>query len=91
MLLCGANAVGQSNYPDDMIKRFVEHSVESGMAIFLEAMKMYTSVTAPLAGLVNHIEGAEGDVVGVRFVPHRTLRRSLLDRPVIQALQLRCG
>jgi pyruvate carboxylase len=50
MLLCGANAVGHSNYPDDMIKRFVEHSVESGMAIFLEAMKMYTSVTAPWRG-----------------------------------------
>lgn len=43
---------------------FVEHSVQSGMAIFLEAMKIYTSVTAPLAGLVNRIDVAEGDVVG---------------------------
>ena len=91
MLLCGANAVGHSNYPDNMAKRFVEHSVQSGMAIFLEAMKMYTSVTAPLAEPVNHIEVAEGDLVGVRFIPHRTLRWSLLDRPVIQAPQLRCG
>jgi pyruvate carboxylase len=34
MLLRGANAVGYSNYPDNVVKRFVEHAVERGMDIF---------------------------------------------------------
>ncbi len=34
MLLRGANAVGYSNYPDNVVKRFVGHSVEAGMDIF---------------------------------------------------------
>ena len=91
MLLHGANAVGYSDYPDNMAKRFVEHSVQSGMAIFLEAMKMYTSVTAPLAGLVNRIDVAEGDVAGGGSCLSAPCDRSMLDRPVIQAPQLRCG
>ena len=45
----------------------VGHLVKKGDPLFtLEAMKMYTSVTAPLAGLVNRIEVAEGDVVDVK-------------------------
>jgi biotin carboxyl carrier protein len=32
----------------------------------LEAMKMYTSVTAPLTGAVHRIEVVEGDVVEVK-------------------------
>jgi pyruvate carboxylase len=34
MLLRGANAVGYSNYPDNVVKGFVRRSVESGMDIF---------------------------------------------------------
>lgn len=34
MLLRGANAVGYSNYPDNVVKAFVRRSVESGMDIF---------------------------------------------------------
>jgi pyruvate carboxylase len=45
----------------------VGHLVKKGDPLFtLEAMKMYTSVTAPLAGLVHSIEVAEGDVVDVK-------------------------
>lgn len=34
MLLRGANAVGYSNYPDNVIRGFIRHSAESGMDIF---------------------------------------------------------
>ncbi|HKK18622.1 MAG TPA: pyruvate carboxylase, partial [Opitutales bacterium] len=34
MLLRGANGVGYSNYPDNVIREFVKHSAESGMDIF---------------------------------------------------------
>ncbi|MEC8209355.1 MAG: pyruvate carboxylase [Verrucomicrobiota bacterium] len=34
MLLRGANGVGYSNYPDNVIRGFIEHSAESGMDIF---------------------------------------------------------
>jgi pyruvate carboxylase len=34
MLLRGANGVGYSNYPDNVIRGFVKHSAESGMDIF---------------------------------------------------------
>ena len=34
MLLRGANGVGYSNYPDNVIKGFVKHSAEAGMDIF---------------------------------------------------------
>jgi len=34
MLLRGANAVGYSNYPDNVVRRFVRHSVEAGMDVF---------------------------------------------------------
>ena len=34
MLLRGANGVGYSNYPDNVIRRFIKHSAESGMDIF---------------------------------------------------------
>ena len=34
MLLRGANAVGYSNYPDNVVTRFVKHSVDAGMDIF---------------------------------------------------------
>jgi len=34
MLLRGANGVGYSNYPDNVIRGFVKHSSESGMDIF---------------------------------------------------------
>jgi pyruvate carboxylase len=34
MLLRGANAVGYSNYPDNVVKAFVRHAVQSGMDIF---------------------------------------------------------
>ena len=45
----------------------VGHLVKKGDPLFtLEAMKMYTSVIAPLAGLVHSIEVAEGDVVDVK-------------------------
>ena len=45
----------------------VGHLVKKGDPLFtLEAMKMYTSVTAPLAGLVHRIDVAEGDVVDVK-------------------------
>ena len=45
----------------------VGHRVNKGDPLFtLEAMKMYTSVTAPLAGVVHRIEVAEGDVVEVK-------------------------
>ncbi len=45
----------------------VGHRVKKGDPLFtLEAMKMYSSVTAPLAGVVQAIEVAEGDVVEVK-------------------------
>ncbi len=45
----------------------VGHRVRKGDPLFtLEAMKMYTSVTAPLSGVVHGIEVAEGDVVEVK-------------------------
>jgi pyruvate carboxylase len=45
----------------------VGHLVKKGDPLFtLEAMKMYTSVTAPLAGLVHRIDVADGDVVDVK-------------------------
>ena len=34
MLLRGANAVGYSNYPDNVIRKFVHHAAESGIDIF---------------------------------------------------------
>ncbi len=34
MLLRGANGVGYSNYPDNVIRGFIQHSAESGMDIF---------------------------------------------------------
>ena len=34
MLLRGANGVGYSNYPDNVIRGFIKHSAESGMDIF---------------------------------------------------------
>jgi len=34
MLLRGANGVGYSNYPDNVIRGFIEHSAKSGMDIF---------------------------------------------------------
>jgi pyruvate carboxylase len=34
MLLRGANGVGYSNYPDNVIKGFIKHSADSGMDIF---------------------------------------------------------
>lgn len=34
MLLRGANAVGYSYYPDNVVKKFVEHSAERGIDIF---------------------------------------------------------
>lgn len=34
MLLRGANGVGYSNYPDNVIRGFVKHSAEAGMDIF---------------------------------------------------------
>lgn len=34
MLLRGANGVGYSNYPDNVIREFVKHSAEAGMDIF---------------------------------------------------------
>jgi pyruvate carboxylase len=45
----------------------VGHLVKKGDPLFtLEAMKMYTSVTAPLAGVVHRIDVAEGDAVDVK-------------------------
>ena len=63
------------------------------MDIFLEAMKMYTSVTAPLAGLVKRIEVAEGDVAGGgSSLQHSTAIDNFRIVPSsIQAPQLRCG
>lgn len=34
MLLRGANAVGYSNYPDNVVESFVKHSAEAGMDLF---------------------------------------------------------
>jgi len=34
MLLRGANAVGYSNYPDNVVKGFVKHAAEAGMDLF---------------------------------------------------------
>jgi pyruvate carboxylase len=34
MLLRGSNAVGYSNYPDNVVKGFVKHAAEAGMDIF---------------------------------------------------------
>ena len=45
----------------------VGHRVNKGDHLITpEAMKMYTSVTAPLAGVVPQIEVVEGDVVDVK-------------------------
>ena len=45
----------------------VGHLVKKGDPLLtLEAMKMYSSVTAPLAGVVQAIEVAEGDVVDAK-------------------------
>ena len=34
MLLRGSNAVGYSNYPDNVVAGFVQHAADSGMDIF---------------------------------------------------------
>ena len=34
MLFRGSNAVGYSDYPDNVVKAFVKHSAENGMDIF---------------------------------------------------------
>jgi len=34
MLLRGANAVGYTNYPDNLIREFIRHSAESGIDVF---------------------------------------------------------
>jgi pyruvate carboxylase len=34
MLFRGSNAVGYSNYPDNVVRRFVQHAAEAGMDIF---------------------------------------------------------
>ena len=34
MLFRGSNAVGYSNYPDNVVKGFVHHAAERGMDIF---------------------------------------------------------
>jgi pyruvate carboxylase len=34
MLLRGANAVGYTNYPDNVVRRFIEHATKTGMDVF---------------------------------------------------------
>lgn len=50
MLFRGSNAVGYSNYPDNVVKGFVKHAAESGMDIFriFDSLNYLPNLTAAM-------------------------------------------
>jgi len=78
MLLRGQNLVGYRHYEDGVVDRFVQKAAENGIDVFrvfdalndirnlgraLEAMKMETEITAPVAGKVSTVNVNVGDSV----------------------------
>ena len=73
MLFRGSNAVGYSNYPDDVVSGFVKESSEAGMDIF----RIFDSLNY-LPNLKAAMEAVQGDEVAVRrdHLLHRKYPRS---------------
>ena len=70
MLLRGANAVGYTNYPDNVVKRFCAQAAASGVDIFrvfdslnyIENMKMGVDAAGAAGGFVEGAICYTGDV-----------------------------
>lgn len=56
MLLRGANGVGYSNYPDNIIRGFVKHSSEAGMDIFrvFDSLNYLPNLKVAMESVRNH-------------------------------------
>ncbi|MGA2052980.1 MAG: pyruvate carboxylase [Opitutales bacterium] len=56
MLLRGANGVGYSNYPDNVIRGFIQHSAESGMDIFrvFDSLNYLPNLKAAMEAILHH-------------------------------------
>ncbi len=56
MLLRGANGVGYSNYPDNVIRGFVKHVAEAGMDIFrvFDSLNYLPNLTPAMAAILEH-------------------------------------
>jgi len=56
MLLRGANGVGYSNYPDNVIRGFVKHCSEAGMDVFrvFDSLNYLPNLTAAMEAVVEH-------------------------------------
>lgn len=65
MLLRGSNAVGYTNYPDNVVKEFVRHSAEAGIDIFriFDSLNYLPNVKVSIEAVRNHTGAiAEGAV-----------------------------
>lgn len=53
MLLRGANGVGYTNYPDNVLREFVKHSSQSGMDIFrvFDSLNYLPNLVAPMEAI----------------------------------------
>ncbi len=53
MLFRGSNAVGYTNYPDNVVKGFIKHSAENGMDIFriFDSLNYLPNLTAAMAAV----------------------------------------
>ena len=60
MLLRGANAVGYTNYPDNVIREFVKVSAQAGMDIF----RIFDSLN-DLEGMKTAIEAVRNDTKSI--------------------------
>ena len=70
MLLRGANAVGYTSYPDNVVQKFCELSVQNGMDVFrvfdslnyLPNIKMGTEAVGNAGGIIEAAISYTGDV-----------------------------
>lgn len=65
MLLRGSNAVGYTNYPDNVVKEFICHSAEAGIDIFriFDSLNYLPNVKVSIEAVRNHTNAiAEGAV-----------------------------
>ena len=58
MLLRGANGVGYSNYPDAIIRRFIQHSATAGIDIFrvFDSLNYLPNLKVAIDTILNHTE-----------------------------------
>ena len=64
MLLRGANGVGYTNYPDNVIRRFVQHSAEAGIDVFriFDALNWVPNMTIAIEEVVRAGKIAEASL-----------------------------